>query len=83
MMHNMIRTQISLTEDQWNLLRLLGTERRTSMSALIRDAVDKTYAQPRQDLTYLRSLLNKYSSGIPSDASSPTLDDDIADAFGA
>lgn len=37
----MIRTQISLTEQQADRLRRLAAERRTSIAALIRDAVER------------------------------------------
>lgn len=37
------RTQISLTEEQAQRLRGLAKRRRTSMAALIRDAVDRAY----------------------------------------
>ncbi len=38
----MIRTQISLTEDQMRRLRAEARRRRTSIAALLRDAVDRT-----------------------------------------
>jgi hypothetical protein len=37
------RTQISLTSSQARDLRRLARKRKTSMAALIRDAVDRTY----------------------------------------
>ena len=37
------RTQISLTQEQARRLRGLARKRRTSMAALIRDAVDRAY----------------------------------------
>ncbi len=40
------RTQISLTEEQARRLRALAKRRRTSMAALIRDAVDRAYPPP-------------------------------------
>jgi hypothetical protein len=36
----MIRTQISLTEEQWNKLKKLSAERKVSMSELVRQGVD-------------------------------------------
>ena len=39
----MERTQISLTQDQARELRRLARKRGTSMAALIREAVDRTY----------------------------------------
>jgi hypothetical protein len=41
----MIRTQISLTEEQATRLRRLAAKRRTSMSALIREAVDTVHPE--------------------------------------
>jgi hypothetical protein len=38
----MIRTQISLTEDQMRRLRAEARRRRTSIAALLRDAVERT-----------------------------------------
>lgn len=38
----MIRTQISLTEDQMRRLRAEARRRHTSIAALLRDAVDRT-----------------------------------------
>ena len=40
----MERTQISLTSSQARELRRLARKRETSMAALIRDAVERTYA---------------------------------------
>jgi hypothetical protein len=39
------RTQISLTEEQARRLRRLARRRRTSMAALIRDAVERAYPE--------------------------------------
>ncbi len=46
----MIRTQISLTEDQMRRLRRVASERGTSIAALVRDAVDRTVPDEAQDL---------------------------------
>jgi len=43
------RTQISLTEEQARRLRRLARRRRTSMAALIRDAVDRAYPPRRAE----------------------------------
>lgn len=43
------RTQISLVPEQAARLRRLARERRTSMAALIRDAVDRTYPAEADD----------------------------------
>jgi hypothetical protein len=40
------RTQISLTDEQARRLRTLAKRRRTSMAALIREAVDSVYPPP-------------------------------------
>lgn len=42
----MERTQISLTAEQATRLRSLARRQRTSMAALIRDAVDRAYPVP-------------------------------------
>jgi ferritin-like metal-binding protein YciE len=46
----MIRTQISLTDDQMRRLRRVARERGTSIAALIRDAVDRTVPDEAQDV---------------------------------
>lgn len=43
----MERTQISLTEEQATRLRRLARRRRSSMAALIREAVDRVYPEDR------------------------------------
>lgn len=43
----MIRTQISLTEEQHEALREVAAQRGVSMSALIRDAVDEVVLTSR------------------------------------
>lgn len=45
----MIRTQISLTEEQMRRLRHAASERGLSIAALIRDAVDRTVPDEEQD----------------------------------
>jgi len=51
------RTQISLTEEQAQRLRGLARRRRTSMAALIRDAVDRAYPPPgRTDGRWSKAL---------------------------
>lgn len=45
-MHDVERTQISLTNEQARRLRDIARRRRTSMAALIRDAVDRAYPAP-------------------------------------
>ena len=42
----MVQTQIQLTEQQAHRLRRVAADRHTSVSALIRDAVDRTLDMP-------------------------------------
>jgi len=76
------RTQISLTREQARRLRLTARRRRTSMAALIREAVDRTYGSSRErDAAWERALaeLGRYGSdGAPV---SEQHDDYLADAF--
>ena len=44
----MIRTQISLTEHQLSRLRRVAQERKTSIAAVIRDAVDQVVPDEEQ-----------------------------------
>ena len=48
-MHVVERTQISLSAEQAARLRRLARERRTSMAALIREAVERTYPEASDD----------------------------------
>lgn len=48
-MHVMERTQISLSAAQAARLRRLARERQTSMAALIREAVERTYPEASDD----------------------------------
>ncbi len=63
----MIRTQISLTEDQMRRLRREARERRTSIAAVVRDAVER--AIPDEDADRLArqrrafELAGAYDSG--------------------
>jgi Arc/MetJ-type ribon-helix-helix transcriptional regulator len=45
-MLSMVRTQIQLTEQQAHRLRRAAADRHTSVSALIREAVDRTIDMP-------------------------------------
>jgi predicted DNA-binding protein len=79
----MERTQISLTAEQAHRLRVLARHRRTSMAALIRDAVDRTYpVYSDADAAWDRALaaVGRLSSGR-SDISAKH-DRELADAFG-
>ena len=44
----MIRTQISLTQEQYDALQVLAERRSESMAAVIRDAVDRLLALSKQ-----------------------------------
>jgi hypothetical protein len=79
----MERTQISLTEEQARRLRRLAKRRRTSMAALVRDAVDRAYPPAgRADERWARALaaVGGFHSGR-SDTSEEH-DRDLAEAFG-
>jgi hypothetical protein len=54
----MIRTQISLTEDQVDRLRRASRRRRMSMAAVIRDAIDRVVGpdEPSREATWDRAL---------------------------
>lgn len=78
----MERTQISLTSGQARELRRLARKRGTSMAALIRDAVDRTYgAAGDESARWERALasVGGFRSGR-SDVSERH-DDLLADAF--
>ena len=61
----MVRTQIQLTEAQAAELRRRAAERRTSMAALIRAAVDKSLAEDDGAAVRQRALeaVGKFRSG--------------------
>lgn len=79
------RTQISLVPEQAARLRRLARERRTSMAALIRDAVDRTYpaeADNTLDARWERSLASL--GGFRATPPRPAGDEDWFDEeFGA
>jgi Arc/MetJ-type ribon-helix-helix transcriptional regulator len=77
----MERTQISLTSSQARELRRLARTRGTSMAALIREAVDRTYGQADEEARWHRAL--DAVGGFRSDRSdvSERHDDALADAF--
>ncbi len=52
----MIRTQIQLTEKQAKALRRTASARGVSMSALIREAVDRVVEERTEDLLWQRAL---------------------------
>lgn len=77
----MERTQISLTSDQASELRRLARKRRTSMAALIREAVDRTYGGGDTDARWQRALSS--IGGHRSDRSDVSENHDaaLADVF--
>ena len=77
----MERTQISLTETQARELRRLAKRRGTSMAALIREAVDRTYGAPDDEKRWKRALDSV--GGFSSDRAdvSERHDDALAEAF--
>lgn len=80
-MQGMIRTQISLTEEQMRRLRQAAAERRTSMAAVIREAVDRSVPDldaariDRQRRAF--ELAGAFASGYPDTAARH--DDALAD----
>lgn len=52
----MVRTQISMTEEQAEALRRLAAIRRRSQAALMREALDQYLASAHDDDRYERSL---------------------------
>lgn len=77
----MERTQISLTARQARELRRLARARGTSMAALIREAVDRTYGGADEEARWRRAL--DAIGGFRSDRSdvSERHDDALTDAF--
>ena len=77
----MDRTQISLTSSQARRLRGLARKRGTSMAALIREAIDRTYGGADEEARWRRAL--ESVGGFRSDRSdvSERHDDVLADAY--
>lgn len=77
----MERTQISLSSGQARELRRLARARGTSMAALIREAVERTYGRVDEEVRWQRAL--DAVGGFRSDRSdvSERHDDALADAF--
>ncbi len=82
-MRSVERTQISLTTAQARRLRRIARGRRTSMAALIRDAIDRTYpGAASADAAWERALdsIGGFNSGRRD--ISARHDDHLADAVG-
>jgi hypothetical protein len=65
-----VRTQISLTDEQADRLRRLARRRRTSMAALIREAVDVVHPEHDDDSMTAkweraRRAVGGFQSGLP------------------
>jgi hypothetical protein len=75
------RTQISLTSAQARKLRGLARRRGTSMAALIREAIDRTYGGTDEEARWRRALDS--IGGFRSNRSdvSERHDDALADAY--
>lgn len=78
----MERTQISLTSSQARELRRIARARGTSMAALIREAVDRTYTDGSDATARWRRALDSVG-GFRSDRSdvAERHDDALVDAF--
>lgn len=65
----MVRTQVQLTKDQYQLLREISRSSRQSIAALIRKAVDQFLISRKPDRASLyrqaSSIVGKYEAGTP------------------
>jgi hypothetical protein len=61
-----IRTQISLTDEQMSALRREARERRVSIAAVVRDAVDAEIARSAREVAWDRALsaVGAFNSGV-------------------
>ena len=77
----MIRTQISMTEEQAEGLRRLAALRRRSQAALLRDALDDLLDQDQQArrVAKARDAVGAFRSGRPD--GSERHDEALVDAF--
>jgi Arc/MetJ-type ribon-helix-helix transcriptional regulator len=70
----MVRTQITLTEEQHRRLARVARARGVSMSELVRQAVDATVAdadeQTRRNWERAKAVIGAFDSGIPDIAES-------------
>ncbi|HEX9505559.1 MAG TPA: ribbon-helix-helix protein, CopG family [Acidimicrobiia bacterium] len=77
----MIRTQISLSEEQMERLRRLARHRRTSIAALLREAVDARFSDvPSHERERALRVVGAFASGAHD--TSEHHDEALADAFG-
>jgi hypothetical protein len=78
-----IRTQISMTEEQAEGLRRLAAARRRSQAALLRDALDALLEADRRErrLERARRSIGAFSSGYSN--TSEDHDEALVEAFGA
>ena len=84
----MIRTQISMTEEQAEALRRLATIRQVSQAALLRDALDELLGNETRlrRIEQARAAIGAYrSSSGPGPEPGPPVDHDtlLDDAFSA
>jgi Ribbon-helix-helix protein, copG family. len=79
----MIRTQISLDDEQMEALKALAQQRKVSVASLLRQAVDTLLAGPTSNQRErARDVAGRFRSGHPS-RTSEDHDAVIADAFSA
>jgi hypothetical protein len=64
----MVRTQVQLTDEQYNSLKELSQHNKESIAAIIRKAIDKLLLTRKPDRKALyrqaKSIVGKYNSGI-------------------
>lgn len=65
---DVIRTQISLTEDQMERLRRESARTGKSMAQLVRDAIDGVLADDEHEarIERIKAIAGKYRSGVPN-----------------
>ena len=64
----MVRTQVQLTDEQYNALKELSQHNQESIAAIIRKAIDRLLITRKPDRKALyraaKSIVGKYNSGI-------------------
>jgi len=83
----MIRTQIQLTEEQWQALKKLAASRRVSMAELIRQSVDLLVQTPevvsiQEKRRKALEVVGKFHSDGPTDLAEKH-DDHLAESYTA